>query len=203
MSTYTPFPMRHSKLMEAGHSILTRGSKLLPAVLSSAFLALPPLGIVAQAQTAGDVVVIGNTPEQQAALQDYWNQLMGLSAPPAPIPNEAAPTPAVDPQQLQQALLGRVRVGTPELRPIIGLSGSSQVRGTVTNGNDQPITVTAINYEIIDSSGSLIQTGSAVPQPATIAPGQTVTFTEDLLATSVFGKRVRLAKPAVVLQGGL
>jgi len=203
MSTYTLFLMRHSKVIEVSHSVLAQWPKLLPTVLSSAFLALPPLGMVAKAQTAGDVVVIGNTPEQQAVLQDYWNRLMGLSGPPATAPDDSALAPTVDPQQLEQALLRRVRVGTPELRPIIGLSGSSQVRGTVTNGNDQPITVAAINYEIVDSSGNLVQTGSAVPQPATIAPGQTVTFTQDLLATSVYGKRVRLAKPAVVLQGGI
>jgi len=203
MSIYTPFSMHHSKLMEAGHLISAQLPKLLPTVLSSALLALPPLGMVARAQTAGDVVVIGDTSEQQTALRDYWNQLMGLSTPPTTAPEDTGLAPTVDPQQLEQALLRRVRVGTPELRPIIGLSGSSQVRGSVTNGNDQPITVAAINYEIVDSSGNLIQTGSAVPQPATIAPGQTVTFTQDLLATSVFGKRVRLAKPAVVLQGGI
>lgn len=176
----------------------------ITVALGSLALTLLPLS-AARAQTAGDIVIIGNTPGQQAVLQDYWHQLRGLSRSPLSSatdpadPNEVSP-PTPDPQQVEQALLRRVRVSTPELRPIIGLSGSSQIRGTVTNGNDQPITVTAVNYEIIDNQGNLVQTGSATPEPATIAPGQTVTFTEDLLATSVFGKQVRLAQPAVVLQ---
>jgi hypothetical protein len=207
MDIYTPLSVCHSKLIKASYLMLTsRPPRRVAMVLGALCLTIVPLISTAKAQTVGDVVVIGTSPDQQAALQDYWNQLMGLRTPqgiaePSPTPLEAIPTP--NPQQLEQVLLRNVRVSLPELRPIIGLRGSSQVRGTVTNGNSQAITVTAINYEIVDNAGNLLETGSAVPQPSTVAPGQTVTFSEDLLATSVFGKRVRLAQPPVVLQGRL
>lgn len=157
----------------------------------------------AKAQTAGDVVVIGDTASKQAALEAYWDQLSNLRRPPLqpPAPFQSFAQPVENPQVLEQEIIRKLRLGKLELKPIIGLGGASQVQGTLTNTHNQPVNVSAVNYEIFDSGGTLIQTGSAAPAPATLQPGQTVTFKDSLLTTSVFGKQVRLANPAIILSG--
>lgn len=174
----------------------TRAILALSAGITLICVRLP----LAKAQTAGDVVVIGNTASKQAALEAYWNQLSNLSRAPLPsVTNQSFAQPA--PQVLEQEIIRKLSVGSLELKPIIGLGGASQVQGTLTNSHNQPVNISAVNYEIFDSAGTLIQTGSAAPAPATLQPGQTVTFKDTLLATSVFDKQVRLAKPAITLSG--
>lgn len=176
-------------------------------VLSSALLSTIAL-VPALAQSAGDIVVIGNSPAQWSQNQTYWNQLLGLTggsqspmaAPPAPSGDQAT----VDPQVLQQQLLQNISVSNLRIAPIIRLNGSSQVMGSLTNRNPKPVTVASVNFEVLDAQGKLLQTGSAVPQPATVPPGQTVTFQTTLLTVPPdIGAKVRLSKPAIQIQGGV
>jgi hypothetical protein len=133
----------------------------------------------------------------------HWNQLMGLSRPkPSAMPpaGPGAPAPAVD----VKALVANVRVSELRLEPIIGLSGSSMLTGTVTNGNRQPVTVTAVNFKVFDAQGKLLQTGTAVPSPATIGPGQSVTVQQQLPTVPAdAGAKVQLYDPAVTIQAPL
>lgn len=157
------------------------------------------------AQSAGDIVVVGNSPNDWSRNQATWNQLMGLTRPkPAVVaPNTAGgkpPVPAVDPK----VLIANVRVSNLRLEPIIGMSGSSLVSGTITNGNRQPVTVTSVNFQVFDSQGKMLQTGSAVPRPATIGPGQSVTVQQQLLTVPAdSGATVKLYDPAVTIEAPL
>lgn len=176
------------------------------APVLAAALALTATG--SQAQSAGDVVVIGNSPAQWSALEAYWNQLLNLNAPPAPAAVPTSPDqalgPAIDPQLLQQQLASRLRVSNLRLEPIIKLNGSSQLMGVLTNSNPTPVTVSGVNFEILDSNGNLIQTGSATPEPTTLVPGQSVTFKAELLTIPPDGGfRARLAPFPYVIQGGV
>lgn len=157
----------------------------------------------ALAQSAGDIVVVGNSPSDWSRNQANWNQLMGLSRPKpavtAPNPQGGRPAgpAAVDPK----VLAANVRVSGLRLEPIIKLNGSSALTGTVTNGNRQPVTITGVNFEVFDADGKLLQTGTAVPKPATLAPGQSATFNETLTTVpSDSGAKVRLADPGVSIQ---
>ncbi|MBW4553051.1 MAG: FxLYD domain-containing protein [Aphanocapsa sp. GSE-SYN-MK-11-07L] len=159
-----------------------------------------------QAQSAGDVVVIGNSPGQWSQNQFYWNQLLGLSGaaqvkqPANPLGDQAA----ANPQTIEKQLLSGIRISGIQLQPIIKLPGSSQLIGTLTNGNSQPVTISGVNFKVVDDKGNFIQSGTAVPQPATVGPGQTVTF-QTMLSTvpADSGARVILMNPPVAIQGGV
>lgn len=160
-----------------------------------------------RAQSAGDVVIIGDSPAQWSVLGAYWNQLLNLNAPPTPtVPTspDQALGPAIDPQLLQQQLASRLRVSNLRLEPIIKLNGSSQLMGVLTNSNPAPVTVSGVNFEILDANGNLVQTGSATPEPTTLVPGQSVTFKAELLTIPPDGGyRARLAPSPYVIQGGV
>ncbi|WP_298977557.1 FxLYD domain-containing protein [uncultured Thermosynechococcus sp.] len=167
--------------------------------------AIAPLPALAQ-RAAGDIVIIGNSPAAWSRNQRYWNHLLNLSsATAAPsAPTTAGAPQEVDPKALEQQLLRNIRVGQPQLQPVLKLPGSSVVTGTVTNNNRQPVTIQAINYEVVGANGELLQTGAATPEPATVAPGQTVTYQKMLPNVPAdIGAQVRLSQPAVVLQGGV
>lgn len=167
--------------------------------------AIAPLPALAQ-RAAGDIVIIGNSPNDWGRNQRYWNHLLNLSGATA-----AASTPTtsetpqeVDPKVLEQQLLRNIRVGQPQLQPVLKLPGSSVVTGTVTNNNRQPVTIQSVNYEVVGPNGQILQTGAATPEPATVGPGQTVTYQQMLPTVPAdIGARVRLSQPAVQLQGGV
>lgn len=172
-------------------------------------VALAPL--VGRAQTAGDIVVIGDSPREWSQFQSYWNRLLNLSAPSAPAAapqsGQAGPSSlesAEDPQVLAQKLKKNLKVSKLRLDPIIRLNGSSMAAGSLTNKNKESVTVASINFEIVDDRGNLIQTGSASPQPTTLAPGQTVTFQRQLLTVPAdAGYKIRLSGDPFVVQGGV
>lgn len=184
-------------LMSLRHS----GWKL---ALSTAFL----VGIfpaISRAQSPGDVIQIGNSPNQWSQYKSYWDQLINLNAPTAPTPDASsdATQTATDPQVLQQTLVRNLQINNLRLVPINQLSGSSQLMGSITNRNSKPVTVSSINFQIIGPDGQLAQTSSATPDPATIPPGATVTFQRQLLNLPARGRTVRLSNPAVSVQGGV
>ncbi|NJM64522.1 MAG: hypothetical protein HC851_02060 [Acaryochloris sp. RU_4_1] len=171
-------------------------------------------GVVAlpgHTQSAGDVIQIGGSTAEQAQFQDYWNQLMNLNKPPETESTDAGDPSSpslsesdVDPQVLAKKLSKNLRVSNLRLVPIIKLNGSSEVQGTLTNGNQQSVTVSGVNFEVLDANGKLVQTGSAVPSPSTLAAGQSVTFKAQLLTVPAGGNyKVRLTQPAFNIQGGV
>ena len=159
-------------------------------------------------QSAGDVIQIGGSASEQARFESYWNQLLNLNG---PAEAESADTADasfsesdVDPQVLAEKLSKNLRVSNLRLVPIIRLNGSSEVQGTLSNQNKQSVTVSGVNFEVLDGGGQLVQTGSAVPSPSTLAPGQSVTFKAELLTVPAGGNyKVRLTKPAFNVQGGI
>ncbi len=174
--------------------------------------AIAPLTFAATAaygqRAAGDIVIIGNSPYSWGRNQSYWNHLLNLAgATGSTAAREADATgdsAAADPKVIEQQLLRNIRVGEPRLQPVLKLPGSSEVTGTVTNNNREPVTIQSINFEVVGADGRLIQTGAAVPEPATIGPGQTVTYQQFLpTVPSDVGARVRLGRPPVLLQGGV
>ncbi|NCJ06484.1 hypothetical protein GS597_08155 [Synechococcales cyanobacterium C] len=188
------------------------------AIMGAAIAAIP-----SQAQSPGDIVVVGNSPAEWAQFQSYWNQLLRLSQPvppgpplnqpgTAPPPGSFSPSsldpnaalPELDPQVKQEELMRNLRVNNLRLVPIIKLNGSSEVLGNLTNNNREAVTISSVNFEVVDRSGQLVQTGSAIPQPATVAPGQTVTFTATLNTIPPDGGfQVRLASAPYLIQGGI
>lgn len=161
-------------------------------------------------QSAGDVIQIGGSASEQSRFQNYWQQLMNLNGPPetedaaADSANSSFEESDVDPQVLAQKLSKKLRVSSLRLVPIIRLNGSSEVQGTLTNGNKESVTVSGVNFEVVDGSGKLVQTGSAVPSPSTLSAGQSVTFKAQLLTVPAGGNyKVRLTKPAFNIQGGI
>jgi hypothetical protein len=104
-----------------------------------------------------------------------------------------------------QPFLSNIKVSKVRLEPILGFSGASQLMGSVTNSNSKAVTVSSINFDIYKSSGELQQTTSAQPQPATIPPGGTVTFSQQLpTIPSDSGFQARLAKSSpVTIAGGV
>jgi hypothetical protein len=185
----TGFPKTFAQLMA--------GSVLISTV------ALAPLP--ASTQTPGDVVVIGDSPREWSEFQSYWNQLLNLNAPAAPVQSGGPSlTQGEDPQVLAANLKKNLQVSKLRLDPIIRLNGSSMAAGSLTNKNKAAVTVSSINFEILDGSGKMIQTGSAAPQPSTLAPGQTVTFQEQLLTVPADGGyKIRLTSDPFVIQGGV
>lgn len=189
-------PHLHKHLKAIAYSGLVVSS-LLPLILTQP----------SQAQkNPGDIIVIGNSPRQWAQNQSYWNQLVGVFGRAIPAATASAPSSdttqaAADPQATLQKLLQNISVSAPQLQAILKLPGSSQVSGSLTNRNNQPVTIGGVNFEVLDNTGQVIQTGSAIPEPATVGPGQTVTYQQTLLTVpSDVGASVRLANPSVTIQ---
>jgi hypothetical protein len=147
-----------------------------------------------------DVVILGNSPAQQDFFRSYWDLLRNSSRPAAPTQRQSTQPIGGANRPNLQALQRNLRVRDLRLARIIKLNGSSELQGVLTNRNSVPVTVVAINYRILDAFGNLIQTGSASPEPSTIAPGQSVTFSRTLLTIPVDdGYQVKLARPAFTL----
>lgn len=166
------------------------------------------LPIGSQAQSPGDIIRIGS-PSDWNQYESYWNQLLNLSGasqpPSASAGVSAGAETATDPQVLEQRIIKNLRVTSLRLVPILKLNGSSQLMGRITNGNKKAVTVSSVNLEVLDSSGSLVQTSAAVPEPATIPAGATVTFQQMLNtvpADSGFQVRLSRSNPFTI-QGGV
>ena len=182
-------------------------------IAGSLFLAAAiGLPVVSQAQSPGDVIRIGS-PSDWTQYESYWNQLINLGAASKPSSAAAgsagsssdATATATDPKVLEQALIRNLRVSNVRLVPIFKLSGSSQVSGRITNGNSKAVTVSSVNLEVLDSSGNLVQTSAAMPEPSTIPAGATVTFQQRLdTVPSDSGYQVRLSRSnPFTVQGGV
>lgn len=176
------------------------------SVLASIAITAPSV----RAQSAGDVIQIGGSASEQSRFRDYWNQLINLSGPPSGAETAEAGSgqslgdTAEDPQVLAKKLGKNLRVSNLRLVPIIRLNGSSELQGSLSNRNKQAVTVSGVNFEVLDANGNLIQTGSAAPRPATLGPGQTVTFKAELLTVPPDSRyRVRLTQDPFVIQGGI
>lgn len=162
-------------------------------------------------QSAGDVIQIGGSASEQARFESYWNQLLNLNGPSeaesadtANASNADFSESNVDPQVLAKKLSKNLKVSNLRLVPIIRLNGSSEVQGTLSNRNKQSVTVSGVNFEVLDRGGNLVQTGSAVPSPSTLSPGQSVTFKAELLTVPAGGNyKIRLTNPAFNIQGGI
>jgi hypothetical protein len=152
-----------------------------------------------QAQSGADIIQIGGSPDEQQYYRSYWNDLIDLGSQAAQErqPQETSRIEA-DPEADLAQTIRNLDIRELVLEPIIKLNGSSQVFGIVVNKNPQPVTVSAINFEVLDKDGYLIQTGSAQPEPSTLAPGQT--FTRVLLTVPPdAGYEVKLSEPTFVL----
>lgn len=180
---------------------------LVGSVLTSAAVVATLPG---HTQSAGDVIQIGGSVSEQARFESYWNQLLNLNGPAeaesadtADASNADFAESDVDPQVLAKKLSKNLKVSKLRLTPIIGLPGSSEVQGTLSNQNKESVTVSGVNFEILDASGNLVQTGSAVPSPSTLSSGQSVTFKAQMLTVPFKGKKIRLTNPAFSIQGGI
>jgi hypothetical protein len=174
------------------------------AVFLAAAIGLP---VASRAQSPGDIIRIGS-PGEWSQYESYWNQLLDLTAaskPAASAPGGSVSDTATDPAILEKQLLSNIKVSKIRLEPIVGWSGASQLMGSVTNNNTKAVTVSGINFDIYKSSGELQQTTSAQPQPATIPPGGTVTFSQQLPTVPAdSGYQARLAKTSpVTIAGGV
>jgi hypothetical protein len=174
------------------------------AVFLAAAIGLP---VASRAQSPGDIIRIGS-PGEWSQYESYWNQLIDLTAaskPAASAPGGSVSDTATDPAVLEKQLLNNIKVSKIRLEPIVGWSGASQLMGSVTNNNTKAVTVSSINFDIYKSSGELQQTTSAQPQPATIPPGGTVTFSQQLPTVPAdSGYQARLAKTSpVTIAGGV
>lgn len=156
------------------------------------------------AQAQEDIIQIGDSPGEQQYYRTYWNELveLGSQASPPRQPQETSRVGA-DPEAELEQIIRNLDIRELVLEPIIRLNGSSQVFGVLVNKNPDPVTVSAINFEVLDEDGYLIQTGSAQPEPSTLAPGQVVTFTRVLLTVPPdAGYEVQLSEPTFVLAPG-
>jgi hypothetical protein len=178
-------------------------------IVGAAFLAAAiGLPVASRAQSPGDIIRIGS-PGEWSQYESYWNQLINLSAASKPATSASGGSvggdTATDPAVLEKQLLSNIKVTKIRLEPIIGWSGASQLMGSVTNNNTKAVTVSSINFDIYKSSGDLQQTTAARPQPATIPPGGTVTFSQQLPTVPAdSGYQARLAKTSPVnIEGGV
>lgn len=202
--------------------MLRSWTKVSWVAIASVFVSAISVPLPTKAQSPGDVVTVGNSSLQWQQMRAYWDQLLNLNGPQYrpnalepkldqpgqssfdPVAQPGLDQSATNPQMLEQQLMRNLRVTGLRLNPIIKLNGSSEVLGVLTNGNRTSVTVSGVNFEVYDANGALIQTGSATPTPATIAPGQSVTFKATLLTILPdAGNRVRLARNPFVLQGGV
>jgi hypothetical protein len=178
-------------------------------IVGSFFLAAATgLPLVSRAQSPGDVIRIGS-PSDWSQYESYWNQLLNLSgaskSPSAATASTGSDSTATDPKVLEQQLIRNLRVGNLRLESIVKLNGSSQIAGKITNGNSKAVAVSSVNLEILDSSGKLVQTSAAIPEPSTIPAGATVTFQQRLdTVPADSGYRVRLSRSnPFTIQGGV
>jgi hypothetical protein len=175
------------------------------AVVLAAAIGLP---VASRAQSPGDIIRIGS-PGQWSQYESYWNQLINLSAASKPASAPAGGSiggdTATDPAVLEKRLLSNIKVSKIRLEAIVGWSGASQLMGSITNNNSKAVTVSSVNFDIYKSSGELQQTTSAQPQPTTIPPGGTVTFSQQLPTIPAdSGYQARLAKTSpVTIAGGV
>lgn len=181
--------------------MINRNSPTLLAKALLSLLTMLPLAFPAVAQAEQDIVIIGETAEQKQRFQSYWQQLLNLNQ----AVERARPKSQVQPKYAARVnrevklkkILRNLKVEEIGLDYIIQLNGSSHLSGILTNENDQPVTVMAVNYEILDRRGNLLQTGSASPKPSTLAPGQSVTFADTLWTLAPDeAYEVRLLDPA-------
>ncbi len=158
----------------------------------------------ALAQSAEDIVQIGGTPNEQQYYRSYWNELVELGSQAAQTQeSQQASRAEIDPEANLEKIIRNLDIRELVLEPIIRLNGSSQVFGILVNKNPVPVTVSAINFEILDDDGYLIQTGSAQPEPSTLAPGQVVTFTRVLLTIPPDAEYdLKLSEPTFVISPG-
>lgn len=179
---------------------MNRNSPTLLVKILLSLLTILPAAFPTIVQAEQDIVIIGETAAQKQRFRAYWQQLLNLSQ----AAERARPKSQVQSQDITQAdrdvklekILRNLYVEDMGLDYIIQLNGSSQLSGILTNGNDIPVTVLAVNYEILDRRGNLLQTGSAQPKPSIIAPGQSVTFSDTLWTISPDeGHDVRLLDP--------
>lgn len=169
---------------------------LLKRLVSSLLIAFPLAALPAIAQSEPDIVIIGDTADQRQHFQSYWQQLLNLNQAAEQTRPKPQPQQPTDREVKLQSILRNLYVRDLGLDYIVQLNGSSQLSGVLTNDNDIPVTVLAVNYEIVDHQGYLLQTGSAQPEPSTIAPGQSVTFSETLWTVAPdAGYKVRLLDP--------
>lgn len=147
-----------------------------------------------------DVVRIGS-PSEWSQYESYWQRLID-SANSSRQPSDFNPRGSnpLSPHRLEslaeeQKIIRNLRISGLKLLPFRWYSRTTQVVGKITNWNNQPVTVTGINFEIRDVWGNLIQTNAAIPEPETIPPGTTVTFQRRLLLLPrVGGYEVRLMR---------
>lgn len=174
---------------------------ILQCLLIGGLVPIACMGMSSVARADQDIVIIGETATQRQQFQSYWQQLLILNqtAERNRPQRTAPPQYAVREKQLDQ-LVKNLFVTDMGLDYIIQLNGSSQVSGILTNGNDVSVTIIAVNYQVLDQWGGLLQTGSAQPKPSTIAPGQSVTFADTLWTIPPDSNyKVQLLDPPFVL----
>lgn len=161
-----------------------------------------PTPIRAQPQPPADIVIIGDSPQRWQQFQTYWENLLQLNRPQS-LTQEPPPFPAPPPIPTspgEPEILANLVVQDLLLQPIIKLNGSSQVIGVLTNLNPVPVRVASVNFAVVDALGKILRTGSARPEPSTLQPGQSVTFSQTLLTIPPdIGAQVRLLEPAFSL----
>jgi hypothetical protein len=156
-------------------------------------------------ESQADTIIIGNSPEEWSYYSGYWQQLMDLRPKPVDpisekVDSQESLNPQTDPAYLL-ALSKKVVVNNLRQEKISRRFGTSQIVGTLTNHNKEPVVIQGVNFEIRSSTGELLQTGTAVPQPKVLAPGQTVTFSQTLLSIPINRRfQLKLLDPAVALQ---
>ncbi|PZD72472.1 hypothetical protein C1752_03580 [Acaryochloris thomasi RCC1774] len=182
-------------------------SKISSAIAHTGFgitlIAISSL-IAPAAQAQENIIQIGGSPDEQQYYRSYWNDLveLGSQASQERRPQETSRIEA-DPEADLEKIVRNLDIRELVLEPIIRLNGSSQVFGILVNKNPDPVTVSAINFEVLDEDGNLLQTGSAQPEPSTLAPGQVVTFTKVLLTIPPdAGYEVTLSEPTFVIAPG-
>lgn len=158
---------------------------------------------------AGDIVVIGNSPAEWSRFRSFWRELIQATPPStsassstSSFGSQASDEPS--PEEIEAKLKKNLVVSNLKFQPIVRLNGSSQVEGSLTNKNKKPVTVNSVAFEVVDSKGNLVRSGSAQPQPSNLSAGQTVTFSADLLGLAADSSyKVRLTQSPFVLQGGV
>ena len=174
------------------------------SVVLAAAIGLPA---ASRAQSPGDIIRIGS-PSEWSQYESYWNQLIDLGAASLPASAPAGSVggdTATDPAVLEKRLVSNIKVSNVRLIPILGLPGAANLMGSITNNNGKAVTVSSVNFDIFKSGGELYQTTAARPEPATIPPGGTVTFSQQLLTVPAdSGYQARLAKSSpVTIAGGV
>ncbi len=94
----------------------------IASMLAPMIAAMP---IPTKAQSAGGIVILGNSPEQQARFQSYWYELLKLNAPKTQSDEQSFAPAALNPQLLEKEIMRNLSVSGLQLKPVIGLGGSS------------------------------------------------------------------------------